>query len=180
MIKHKLAELKPFIGLLLFTLALWVLHRELQAHHLRDILHQFNQIPVKRLGAALLLTIISYGIMTGYDVLALRFIQHPLSYGKIALASFIGYAFSNNIGLSMLAGASVRYRLYSAWGLSGLEITKIVFFCILAPVAGFLRCGRPGVFVGYSGTSPGNPSSLLIDPSFGCVFPCSCGLIPCG
>lgn len=45
--------------------------------------------------------------MIGYDILALKYIHHPLEYPKIALASFIGYAFSNNIGLSMIAGASV-------------------------------------------------------------------------
>ena len=45
--------------------------------------------------------------MTGYDALALRMMRVPLAYRRIGLASFIGYAFSNNIGLSMIAGASV-------------------------------------------------------------------------
>lgn len=129
--------LAPLLGLALFTLALWVLHRELQTYHLREVFREFGRIPTRQLAAALLLTLASYGIMTGYDVLALRFIGHPLTYGKIALASFVGYAFSNNIGLSMLAGASVRYRLYTAWGLSGLEITKIVFFCTFTLWLGF-------------------------------------------
>jgi phosphatidylglycerol lysyltransferase len=79
--------------------------------------------------------------MTGYDSLALKYIQHALAYSRIALASFIGYAFSNNIGFSMLAGASVRYRLYSAWGLSTLEITKVVAFCSLTFWLGFLALG---------------------------------------
>jgi len=76
--------------------------------------------------------------MTGYDFLALKYINHPLPYIKTAFASFVGYAFSNNIGLSMLAGGSVRYRLYSAWGLSVYEITKVVLFCTATLWLGFL------------------------------------------
>ncbi len=98
-------------------------------------------LPTHRLFLALALTFMSYLVMTGYDALALRYIHHPLSYGKTALASFIGYAFSNNIGLSMIAGASVRYCLYSAWGLSAFEITKVVAFCGLTLWFGFFTLG---------------------------------------
>jgi len=76
--------------------------------------------------------------MTGYDAIALRYISHVLTYGKIALASFIGFAFSNNVGLSMVAGASVRFRLYSVWGLTSFEIAKVVAFCALSLWLGFL------------------------------------------
>jgi len=35
---------------------------------------------------------------------SIRYVEHNLSYGKIALASFIGYAFSNNIGMATPGG----------------------------------------------------------------------------
>jgi phosphatidylglycerol lysyltransferase len=136
-----LHSLGPLFGLLLFAVALWVLHHELKAYHLKDILHHLHELPAHRLFLALFLTILSYLTMTGYDALALRYIQRPLAYGKTALASFIGYAFSNNIGLSMIAGASVRYRLYSTWGLSTFEITKLVAFCTLTLWLGFFTVG---------------------------------------
>jgi phosphatidylglycerol lysyltransferase len=41
----------------------------------------------------------------------------------------------------MLAGSSVRYRLYSAWGLSAEDITKVVAFCSLTLWMGFLTLG---------------------------------------
>ena len=41
----------------------------------------------------------------------------------------------------MLAGGSVRYRLYSSWGLSAMEITKVVAFCTLSLWLGFLTLG---------------------------------------
>jgi len=121
--------------------ALWVLHHELKTYNVHDILRHLGELHVYRFFPALALTFMSYLMMTGYDALALRYIQHPLSYGKTALASFIGYAFSNNVGLSMIAGASVRYRLYSAWGLSSFEITKVVAFCTLTLWLGFFTLG---------------------------------------
>ena len=128
----------PVLGLVLFSLALWVLHTELKTYHLQDIIQHAKSLPVPRISWAFLLTVISYLIMTGYDSLALKYIDHPLPYIKTAFASFVGYAFSNNIGLSMLAGGSVRYRLYSSWGLSVYEITKVVLFCTATLWLGFL------------------------------------------
>jgi phosphatidylglycerol lysyltransferase len=139
MVKSKyLQSYGPVLGLVLFSLALWVLHNELKTYHLQDILQQAKSLPLHRISWAFLLTIFSYLIMTGYDSLALQYINHPLPYIRTAFASFVGYAFSNNIGLSMLAGGSVRYRLYSSWGLSVYEITKVVLFCTATLWLGFL------------------------------------------
>ncbi len=133
--------LGPGLSLFLFAAAAWLLHSELKTYHLRDILQALEAISGLHLWLAVGLTILSYALMTGYDVLAIRYIQFPLSYSKIGLASFIGYAFSNNIGMSMIAGASVRYRLYSAWGLSVLQITQVVAFCTVTLWLGFFTLG---------------------------------------
>ena len=127
----------PFFGLGLFALAVVVLYRQLHAYHLHDITARIRQMPSAQIWMALVLTACSYLIMTGYDLLALRYIRHPLNTAKTALASFLGYTFSNNIGFSMIAGASVRYRLYSAWGLSAVEITQVVLFCTASLWLGF-------------------------------------------
>ena len=133
MIKKKVIHIAgPVLGLLLFTIALFVLHRELKDYSYHDVIRSLGELPTVRIYLALALTILNYLIMTGYDRLALRYIRKPLAYRKIAFASFIGYAFSTNIGLSMIAGSSVRYRLYSAWGLSAIDITKVVAFYTLA------------------------------------------------
>ena len=129
--------LESLLGLGLFSLALWVLHRELAAYHIRDIVADMRSLPVLSLLGALALTALSYAVMTGYDTLALKYVKRPLAYSKIALASFVGYAFSNNIGFSMVAGSTVRFRLYSAWGLPFLEISRVVAFCALTLWLGF-------------------------------------------
>jgi phosphatidylglycerol lysyltransferase len=133
--------LGPLLALTLFSLALYTLHHELKIYHLHDILRHLEEISLSRLLLASSLTAFSYLLMTGYDAMALRYVEHPLPLGKTALASFVGYAFSNNIGLSMFAGGSVRYRLYSGWGLSLVEITKVVVFCSLTLWLGFLSLG---------------------------------------
>jgi phosphatidylglycerol lysyltransferase len=132
-----LKRIAPFLGLSLFVLAAVALYRELHTYRLHDILALIEQMPSAQIWMALVLTAGSYLVMTGYDLLALRYIRHPLKTAKTALASFLGYAFSNNIGFSMIAGASVRYRLYSAWGLSAAEITQIVLFCATSLWLGF-------------------------------------------
>ena len=79
--------------------------------------------------------------MTGHDALALCHNRHQLACWKAGLASFIGYAFSNNTGLSLIAGACVRSRLYSAWGLSALQIEQVVVFGGLTLWLGSLASG---------------------------------------
>ena len=131
----------PVLSVLLFGIAAWLLRHQLRTFHFHEIVRYIHHISAARVWAAAGLSVLSYAVMTGYDILSLRYVNHPLSYRKIGLASFIGYAFSNNIGLSMVAGASVRYRLYSAWGLSTFEIAQVVAFCTLTLWLGFLFVG---------------------------------------
>lgn len=137
--KKYLRNLIPLFGVLLFAAALWALYYELREYHYRDVLHQLRALPTQRILLALLFTLLNYLVLIMYDFLALRYVHHPLSYGKIATVGFIGYAFSNNIGVAMLA--AIRYRLYSSWGLSPVDITKVVAFCGLAFWLGIFAVG---------------------------------------
>jgi phosphatidylglycerol lysyltransferase len=123
-----LSYLGPVIGVLLFGAALWVLHHQLKQYGYHQVILSLRRIPESHLLAALALTSLNYLVLTGYDFLALRSIRHPLPYSKIAMASFIGYAFSNNTGFALLAGSSVRFHLYSTWGLTAFEIIQVVAF----------------------------------------------------
>ncbi len=134
-------SLGPLVGITLFAAALWVLHGALRDYHYQDVVRQIRDLPPRSLVRALGLTALSYLVLTGYDTLALRYIRRPLSYGRTAVASFIGYAFSHNLGLSLLTGGSVRYRLYSAWGLTAAEVTNVVAFCGVTFWLGFLALG---------------------------------------
>lgn len=139
--KKLLHSLGPVIVLLLLASAFWILHHELRQYQYSDIKQALAEIPRNRLLLSFALTILNYVVLTGYDVLALRYIRHPLAYGRIAVASFIGYALSHNIGLSIFTGSAVRYRFYAAWGLSTVQIAKVVAFCTLTLWLGILAIG---------------------------------------
>lgn len=127
----------PAVSTGLFCLALWILYHEVKSFHIHEIGRYFHEFHLGRLSLALLSSIISYLALTGYDILALKHIGHPLGYAKTAFASYIGYAFSNTIGYPFVSGGFIRYRFYSAWGLSAAEIAKVVVFTIFSSFTGF-------------------------------------------
>jgi uncharacterized membrane protein YbhN (UPF0104 family) len=140
--KQKLLHsLGPAIVLSLLAGAFWMLHHELRHDHDADLTHALAAIPGTRLLLSVTLTLLSYVLLIGYDALALRYIRHPLAYGRIALASFSGYALSHNIGSSLLTGRAIRDRLYAAWGLSTVQIAEVVAFCTLTLWLGTLTIG---------------------------------------
>ena len=75
--------------------------------------------------AALLLTVVNYLALTGYDFLAFRYIGKTLAWWRIAVASFLAYAIANNVGFAMLSGTSVRYRFYTRWGVTAEEYMRL-------------------------------------------------------
>ena len=137
--KKILHNLSPFIGVILFGVALFVIHHKLRQYHVHDIINEASQIPIASLLLAALLTFLDYFVLTGYDALALRYIKHPLKYTKIALASFTGYAFSHNT--TIVGGSAVRYRIYSSLGISASNVAKLVVFCGLTFWLGFFFIG---------------------------------------
>jgi len=143
-LRKLLPFLKPLLVLALFAAALRVLQGTLTHYRYHDVIVYLRSLPLEQVVLAVVLTLTGYLVMTGYDTLAFRYIRHPLPYLKIALASFIGYAFNNNVGLSGLVGGSLRYRLYNAWRLSAVEIAKVIAFCTITFWLGFVILG--GIF----------------------------------
>jgi uncharacterized membrane protein YbhN (UPF0104 family) len=116
------------LAIALFLLAVSVLRRELGAGQLQDVLRNARALAPDAVVLAVLLTAASFLVLTGYDNLSLRDIRRPLPYRQTALASFLNYAFSQALGFPLLTGGTVRYRLYSRWGLTTLEVGQVVAF----------------------------------------------------
>lgn len=114
--------------MLLLVGALGYVHGEISQFRLSDIRSSLAAVPHRRVALALGLTVLSYLTLTGYDALGLRYVGRRLPYRRIALASFVGYVFSFNV-LSVFGGTAARFRLYSAWGLSAIEIGRIAAYC---------------------------------------------------
>ncbi len=69
-----------------------------------------------------------YITLTFYDLFALRTIgRSDVPYRVAVLAGFTSYSVGHNVGASVFTGGAVRYRVYSAWNLSAIEVAKICF-----------------------------------------------------
>ena len=66
--------------------------------------------------------------MTFYDFFALRTIgRNSVPYRIAALAGFTSYTIGHNLGATVFTGGAIRFRIYSAWGLSIIDVAKIAF-----------------------------------------------------
>jgi len=133
--------------------ALWILHRELSDLHPGEVLDQLHALPASSLAAAVGLTVVSYLVLTLYDTLGARYAGAAVPYPRSALAAFLGYAFTNTMGMSGIGGATLRVRLYASWGLSAVEIASLVGFIGFTFWLGLLALGGV-VFLVVGGQVP--------------------------
>jgi phosphatidylglycerol lysyltransferase len=124
----KLSIWTTLLGVALFGVALFVMHHLLGKYHWRDILDRVNAISNTKLLRAAFFSFAGYGCLTLYDALAVRFAGARVPYPRVALISFMGYAIGHNIGLNSISGGAVRYRAYTALGLSAVQIGTIIAF----------------------------------------------------
>ncbi|MFZ5828987.1 MAG: lysylphosphatidylglycerol synthase transmembrane domain-containing protein [Planctomycetota bacterium] len=108
-----------------FLAAAYLFYEELRKHSARDIWYALGAIPASQIAIAALLTALNYLVLVGYDLLAVRWIGERLPLWKVGLASFAGYTFSHNFGATLF-GTSIRYRLYSAWGVPLWKIVELL------------------------------------------------------
>ncbi len=71
---------------------------------------------------------IAYVALTFYDFFALRTIaRKEVPYRIAAFTGFTAYTIGHNLGATVLTAGAIRLRIYSAWGLSIIDIAKIAF-----------------------------------------------------
>lgn len=128
--------LGPLLVLTIVAAAVTLLHRELRQFTYQDLRRDLEGIPAERIAAAAVLTVANYLVLCCFDLVSFRAIGQPLSFGKVAFSSFIGYACSYNFGAT-LGGGSVRYRLFSGWGLPAAEIARMLAILTLTFWIGF-------------------------------------------
>ncbi len=158
--KRHLRHLPALLGVVLLVGAIYVVQREFHHLKLADIRRALADIPYRALALSFGCTLLSYGVLTFYDRLGTIYAGRKVLYRRVAFASFCAYALSHNLGFSAVSGAAVRYRLYSHWGLSPLQIAKIVGFCSLTFGLGGLVLGGSILFF--------EPHSV---PFFGTLLP---------
>lgn len=102
-------------------------------HILRDIdlgrvAYALGSTPTQAMVLAALLIASSYVTLTFYDYFSLHTIgRGDVPYRIAAMASFTSYSIGHNLGATVFTAGAVRWRIYSAWGLSLIDITKMAF-----------------------------------------------------
>jgi len=135
------------LGVVLLIGAIYVVQREFRSLRIEDIATALSNIPDRALALSFAATILSYAVLTLYDRLGTIYAGHKVSYRRVAFASFCAYALSHNLGFAAVSGAAVRFRLYAHWGLTTLQIGKVVAFCSLTFGLGGMVLGGAILFL---------------------------------
>lgn len=149
------------VTLLLFAIALIACRHLLSELDLYALHDSILEVPKPALLGALAATVIGFIILLGYEWSASRYAGVTLAPRILALGGFTAFAIGNAIGLSLLSGGSVRYRLYARYGVGASEVAHMTLFaslslgCALPPLAALATLSNlsaASVALGFSET----------------------------
>mgnify|MGYP001044394602 FL=1 len=129
------------ITLLLFAIALIACRHLLSELDLYALHDSILDVPRPALLGAFAATAVGFVILLGYEWSASRYAGVTLPPQTLILGGFSAFAIGNAIGLSLLSGGSVRYRLYARHGLGAADVAHMTLFaslslgCALPPLA---------------------------------------------
>jgi glycosyltransferase 2 family protein len=116
------------VSLAIIGTAAVVLYRTLSDLDLADLAVALKSTSPRDVAIAGLFVAAGYFTLTFYDLFALRTIRrHDVPYRVAALAGFTSYSVGHNVGASVFTGGAVRYRIYSAHGLTAVDVAKLCF-----------------------------------------------------
>src|SRR3979411_3400212 len=115
-------------SLIIIGFAVTTLVRTLRGVDTGVILVALTEIPPAHIALAALCVVGAFFTLTFYDFFALRTIgKKNVPYRIAALSSFTSYSIGHNIGATMFTGGAIRFRIYSDYGLSAIDVAKICF-----------------------------------------------------
>lgn len=151
----------PLVAVLALSLAAFLIQRALRQYDLDEIIASLRLISPQHLLAGAAFAAGSYLALTGFDTLAVRYTGGCLPYRKIAFASFTSLSIGHTLGFAAFSTGAVRYRMYTAWGLSNGDVARIILFCGvtvglgIAMLAAISTLGQPRIAMETLRLSPG-------------------------
>ena len=116
------------ISIAIVTYAFATLFRLLHDIEPAIVFDALHAVPPATIALAALFVAAGYVTVTFYDFFALRTIgRREVPYRIAAMAGFTSYVVGHNLGATVFTGGAIRYRIYSARGISLIEIAKIAF-----------------------------------------------------
>ncbi len=137
----------PVIILILLAAVSYAIQGFLAKVHYDDVIAAITETPGHRIALSLGAVALGFVALTGYDWSAMRYINVALPYRVIALGSFCGYAIGNTAGFMIVTGGSVRYRVYSAAGLTPGQVAMVTVFTMLTFGLGITLIGGTGLMI---------------------------------
>jgi glycosyltransferase 2 family protein len=116
------------LSITIIAVAATALYRILRTIDAGEVLDALATTDWRDFSLAALFVAGGYFTLTFYDLFALRSIgRRDVPYWGAALAAFTSYSVGHNVGASVLTGGAVRYRIYSGWGLTAVDVAKLCF-----------------------------------------------------
>jgi len=149
-------------GVLVLALAVFALWKIADEVRLADIAAAVHATPMTALTLSALFGVVSYVLLTGYDWLAVRHLGYRLRYKLIAVASFTSYTMSHTLGLTVLTGGSVRYRMYTRVGVTPIDVALIIGLCGFTFWLGIVMLAGVGLVISPELSGPFNQVSPML------------------
>lgn len=139
--KGWLKRILALIAIVIFAVALWSLNKQIERFHFDDFRAYLGKMSWGRLAIAVIATVAGYLALISYDWFALHYIRQKIPLWCVGLTGFVGYAFSMNIGQSVLSGGAVRMRLYTEQGIDAIDVARILAFNVIVGFLGEMLTG---------------------------------------
>jgi uncharacterized membrane protein YbhN (UPF0104 family) len=115
-------------SIIIIALAITTLIRTLKGVDAGVILTALADTKPHNVALAALCVVGSFCTLTFYDFFALRTIgKKHVPYRIAAMSAFTSYTIGHNIGATVFTGGAIRFRIYSDFGLSAIDVAKVCF-----------------------------------------------------
>jgi uncharacterized membrane protein YbhN (UPF0104 family) len=113
-------------GVAMLAGAAWLLRRELHSYRFSEIVAALGALPLWRLAASFIATVLGYLALIGHDLIALEHLRRKVPLRRVVLAGFVTYAFSNSAPVSVVVAGGIRHRFYSRWGVDASDTKRVM------------------------------------------------------
>lgn len=122
---NKLGFLASVIVLCLAGFTLFRMLRDVQPER---VLASIAAMPASNIAISIAFVAAAYFTITFYDFFALRTIgARHVPYRIAAMSAFTSFSIGHNLGATVFTGGAIRFRIYSAYGLTLIDVAKIAF-----------------------------------------------------
>ncbi len=128
----------PLLWIPMLVLAGWVLVNRLESIDFHDVKQQVLAQPPATMLLGLLFSAGVYALVGIYEGIAVRMASGRAMYGIAFRTALISNPIGRAIGLALVSGGALRYRMYATVGLSAREVAAVV---VIAAMPYFFSVG---------------------------------------